>query len=108
MIRDVITKYESALESRDISALKRIWPDLAGRQEAALRMEFQNARAIDVNLVGVGVRVAGTAATVSCQRNYRVTTADGKTLQTATQMTMTLDSRDGSWTIANIQHEAIR
>lgn len=108
MIRDVVAKYQSALESRDIDALKRIWPALAGRQEAALRTEFQNARAIDVSLAGVGIRVTGAAATVNCQRNYRVTTADGKTLETATHMTMTLNSRDGAWGIANIQHEAIR
>jgi hypothetical protein len=103
-----VARYQAALEARDIRALKRIWPSLAGRQEDALRMEFQNARAIDAALSGVVVRVAGATATVSCQRNYRVTTADRKALESATRMTMTLNNRDGGWAITNIQHEAIR
>ena len=108
MIQDVVTRYQTALEARDIRALKRIWPGLAGRQEDALRMEFQNARAIDAALSGVTIRIGGTTATVSCQRNYRVTTADGRALESATHMTMTLNNRDGAWAIASIQHEAIR
>jgi hypothetical protein len=105
-IQDVVTRYQAALESRDINALKRIWPSLSGRQEDALRNEFQNARAIGVTLDGVTVRINGATATVICRRNYRVTTGDGRALRTATRMTMTLSRRDGVWVIDGISHEA--
>jgi hypothetical protein len=45
---------------------------------------------------------------LTCHRSYAVTTADGQTLRTATQMSMTLARRDGAWTIETIRHEAAR
>jgi len=96
------------LESRDLAALKQIWPALVGRQEAAIKTEFDNARSIAVDLDNVNVRVANTAATVTCRRNYVVTTAQGQTLRTASRMTMTLERRNGSWVIDAIRHEVDR
>jgi len=107
-VQTVLGRYRSALEARDISALKRIWPGLSGRQEEALLGEFQHARAIAVGFDGVDIRPSGNGATVSCRRNYAVTTADGQTLKTITTMIMTLVRRDGAWSIENIRHEAAR
>ena len=107
-VQTLLGRYRSAIEARDISALKRIWPGLSGRQEEALLGEFQHARAIAVGFDGVDIRPAGNGATVSCRRNYAVTTADGQTLKTITTMIMTLVRRDGAWSIENIRHEAAR
>jgi ketosteroid isomerase-like protein len=104
-IEDVVARYRAALESRDIGGLKRIWPGLAGRQEDAIRTEFQNARAISAAIDGLTVQVTGGTATAISRRNYQVTTTDGRTLRTATRMTMTLTRRDGGWTIDAIRHE---
>ena len=107
-VQAVLARYRAALESRDINALKRIWPALSGRQEDAIRNEFEHSRGIAVGLDGVDIRPTGNGATVTCHRSYAVTTADGKTLRTATQMSMTLARRDGVWTIETIRHEAAR
>jgi serine/threonine protein kinase len=107
-VQAVLARYRAALESRDINALKRIWPTLSGRQEDAIRNEFEHSRGIAVGLDGVDIRPAGNGATVTCHRNYAVTTADGQTLRTATRMSMTLVRRDGAWTIETIRHEAAR
>jgi serine/threonine-protein kinase len=107
-IQGVLTRYRGALEGRDIGALKRIWPALGGRQEEAVSNEFQHARAIAVSLDGVDIKSSGTAATVTCRRNYSVTTGDGQTLKTTTKMIMTLARRDGGWSIETIRHEVIR
>ena len=107
-VQAVLARYRAALESRDIGALKRIWPSLSGRQEDALRTEFGNARAIAVGLDNVDIRPANGGATVICRRNYSVTTADGQTLRTATTMIMTLTGRDGAWSIDTIRHETTR
>jgi hypothetical protein len=106
--QSLLSRYRSALEARDIGALKRIWPALSGRQEEALLSEFQHARAIAVGFEGLDVRPTGSGATVSCRRNYTVTTADGKTLKTITTMTMTVARHDGAWSIDTIRHEAAR
>ena len=88
--------------------MKRIWPALSGRQEDALRDEFEHARAIDVGLDAVQIRSTNAGATVTCRRNYAVTTGDGQTLKTTTTMVMTLARHDGAWSIENIRHEAVR
>ena len=107
-VQDLIARYKSALEARDLGALKQIWPALGGRQETAMKAEFDNARAIAVTLQGVNVSIAGNTATVTCRRDYVVTTSDRKTLNSATRMTMTLERKNGAWAIDNIRHEAAR
>ena len=105
-VNDLLTRYKAALEARDLGALKQIWPGLGGRQEAAIKAEFDNARAIGVTLNAITPSIASNTATVTCRRDYVVTTADRKTLKTATRMTMTLDRKNGTWLIENIRHEA--
>jgi serine/threonine-protein kinase len=107
-VQAVLARYRAALESRDIGALKRIWPALSGRQEEALRSEFEHARAIAVDLDGVDIRPTSSGATVTCRRSYMVTTGDGRMLKTATTMFMTLARRDGVWSIETIRHEVAR
>jgi serine/threonine protein kinase len=107
-VQAVLAKYRAALESRDLNALKRIWPSLSGRQEDAIRNEFEHSRGIAVGLDGLDIRPTSNGATLTCHRSYAVTTADGQTLRTATQMSMTLARRDGVWTIETIRHEAAR
>jgi hypothetical protein len=107
-VQTLLARYRTAIETRDIGALKRIWPALSGRQEEALVSEFQHARAITVGLGTPDIRPTGTGATVSCRRNYAVTTADGQTLRTVTTMIMTLARHEGTWSIETIRHEAAR
>jgi serine/threonine-protein kinase len=107
-VQTLLARYRTAIEARDIGALKRIWPALSGRQEEALVTEFQHARSITVGFGPPDIRPTGTGATVSCRRNYAVTTADGQTLRTVTTMVMTLARRDGAWSIDTIRHEAAR
>jgi len=107
-VQTLLGRYRNAIEARDIGALKRIWPALSGRQEEALVSEFQHARAITVGLGTPEIRSTGTGATVSCRRNYAITTADGQMLRTVTTMIMTLARRDGAWSIETIRHEAAR
>ena len=107
-VQEVLARYRAALESRDISALKRIWPALSGRQEDAIRNEFEHSRAIVVSLGSIDIRPTGSGATVTCRRNYVVTTADGQTLRTTTTMFMTLARRDNAWSIEEIRHEVAR
>jgi hypothetical protein len=107
-VQAVLARYRAALESRDIGALKRIWPTLSGRQEDAIRNEFEHSRGIAVGLDGVDIRPTANGATVTAHRSYAVTTADGQTLRTATRMSMTLVRHDGAWTIETIRHEAAR
>jgi hypothetical protein len=107
-VNELLARYKSALEARDLGALKQIWPGLSGRQEAAIKSEFDNARAIGVTLSAVSPSISNNTATVTCRRDYVVTTNDRKTLNSATRMTMTLDRKNGTWVIENIRHDTAR
>ena len=105
-IRAVLAQYVSALEARDLGALKRIWPSLSGPQEEAIRDEFRNARDIDVTIDAPRITVTGDSATVSCLRRYRLQTRDGHRLQTDTRTTVVLrKAARASWIIEAIRYE---
>ena len=107
-IPELLERYESALETRNIDAIKRVWPTLSGTQEAALRRDFQNASRIDVEIVSPQISVNGNSATVQFTRRYRLQTTDGQRLGSESRTTMTLQRVGQAWTITQIQFVPIR
>ena len=104
-IRDLLRRYEQAVESRNLDALKRIWP---GLQEEALRREFGQARRIDVDLDEPEITVSGGSGTVMFVRRYRVQTTDGQRLDTTSRTTMTVRRTGTEWHIDRVRFEALR
>ena len=107
-IMDLLGRYESALESRSLDALKRIWPALGGAQESAIRAEFQNASRIAVDILNPQITARGDTATVSFVRRYRLDTVDGQPLRTDTPTTMTVHRSGANWVIDQIRFEPSR
>ena len=107
-IREVVRRYEQALESRSVEALRRIWPSLQGAQEQALRQEFSHARQIDVEIDNLAVAVNGNAATVTFVRRYQLATTDGQRLLTSSRTTMSLRRAANDWLIERVRYETIR
>jgi SnoaL-like domain len=109
LIRDVLARYESALEARSLDALKRIWPSLAGVQQSSFRDQFEQASSIEVDIVGPQISVTGASATVTFLRHYEFLPKNGTPLRAVTPATMTLRRADGGgWVIVQIQFGAAR
>ena len=104
-IQGVLRQYIAALESRDIDALKRIWPSLGGAQERAIRNEFQNARDISVSIDSPRIDAQQDTATATFVRRYQLGTRDGHRLQSETLTTVGLRLIGSSWLIDSIRHE---
>ena len=102
-IRDLLSKYELALESRSMEALKRIWPTLGGNQQALIRAEFEHARRIDVELVDPHISVSGASATVTLTRHYELLPAGGPVQRADTPTTMTLRRTNAGWVIDQLR-----
>jgi serine/threonine protein kinase/tetratricopeptide (TPR) repeat protein len=102
-VRDVLGRYELALESRSMEALKRIWPSLGGTQQSAIRNEFEHARRIDVDLVDPHISVSGATATVTFVRHYELLPVGGPLQRADTPATMTLRRADGGWVIDQLR-----
>jgi serine/threonine-protein kinase len=107
-IRELVRRYAQALESRNVDALKRVWPSLQGAQEEAVRKEFAHARRIDVEIDDTTVNVSGTSGTVTFVRRYRLSTVDGQRLDTNSRTTMSVRRAGTDWVIDRVRFEASR
>jgi hypothetical protein len=108
LIAELLTRYESALEDRSLSALKRLWPGLGGAQESAIRNEFQHASRIDVEIASPRIEVSGATASATFLRRYGLVTTDGQRLNSQSTTTMTLRRTAAGWVIDQIRFEPFR
>ncbi len=107
-IRELLSRYETALESRSVDALKRVWPGLGGAQQAAIENDFRNASRIHVEIIDPRIAVSGGSATVNFLRRYELMTVDNQRLSSDTPTTMTLRRADAHWIIESIRFDAPR
>jgi hypothetical protein len=103
-IRSVIAQYVSGLESRNLAALKRVWPSLGGIQEQALRTEFRNARMVQAMFENPRITINDDTTTVTGVRSYSLVTRDGQQLSSVTRTTITLRRNGDAWVIEQIVH----
>jgi hypothetical protein len=98
-----LQRYRTALEGKDMGALKELWPTLAGAQEKIIRQSFQFTRSMRVELQPQDVQLAGDQATVRCQRRDEMVSVDGQKAQTDTQPTFVMRRKGESWLIETIR-----
>jgi hypothetical protein len=106
-IAAVIDRYRAALEQRNMSALKAVWPGLSGAQQAAIESDFANARSIDVQLAGPRITVSDGTATVVTRRQYQLRTRDGQQLRSESITTMTLRQHGSAWVIESVRYQPV-
>ena len=107
-IGDLLTRYRSALEARNLDALKRLWPGLTVPAQEAMRIEFQHASRITVEIVDPRITGTGDTATVNFIRRYEVFTVEGEPLQSESHATMEVRLTGGSWVIERIRFDGAR
>ena len=107
-MRELIRRYEQALEARSIDALKRLWPSLQGAQEEAIRQEFMHARRIDVEISNIDIAGSGNTATASFLRRYQLVTVDNQRLLTNSRTTLNARRNGGDWVIERVRFEAMK
>jgi len=108
LIAELLAHYEAALESRSLSALKRLWPGLSGGQEAAIRDEFQHATRIDVEITSPRTVVTGGTATVTFVRMHQLLTTDGQRPMSRYVATMSLRRTGAGWVIEQLRFDPLR
>jgi len=107
-IGELLAHYKSALEARNLDALKRLWPSLSGTPQEAIRSEFRQARQIIVEIVDPRISVSGASGTVSFLRRYELVTVEGQRLRTESRTTMDIRRNGGGWLIERIRFEPVR
>jgi hypothetical protein len=107
-VAELLARYKSALEARDLEALKRVWPSLSGNAQNAIRDEFRHASQIGVEILDPRTSVAGATGTVSFLRRYELVTVEGQRLRTETRTTMDVRRAGSTWVIERIRFEPAR
>ena len=97
-IRSVLEGYKSAYDTKDVSKLQELWPDMSPKQVNGLRTAFRDAGKVTLTYaITKGPDVSGNVAVVSFQQQI-ITNAAAKV-----QVTMTLKKDGTSWHITSIR-----
>jgi hypothetical protein len=106
-IQELLGRYKSAMESRSLEDMRRIWPSLGGVQLEALRRQFQEAQSISVDVIDPHIQLTGqsaTNATVTFLRHYVVTFAgQSKPEQSDSRTVMEVRRSGNAWVIDSIR-----
>jgi len=107
-VAEVLARYKSALESRSLDDLRRIWPTLSGAQEVQFRNVFQHATRISLEVIDPHIQATSAGATVTFLRRYDQLTDDGQRLHSESPTVMEVRRTTGSWVIESIRISQVR
>ena len=106
-ISDLVNRYKSAVESRSLEALKKIWPGLGGVEQDRLRDEFRRASSISVGIADQRIIATTDSGTVNFVRHYEVV-IDGQRLPRESNVTMYVRRNGSTWIIERMTFEPRR
>jgi uncharacterized protein YjdB len=102
-IEQAIAAYARALESRDVNAVRQVYPGLTRRQEEAWRGLFQSVRSLRADLRPSNVQVTGSdAARASVGGTLELETREGRQRQPIT-FQAALERGPAGWLITEIR-----
>jgi serine/threonine-protein kinase len=107
-IGQLLAHYKSALEGRDLDALRKIWPGLTAASANAIGAQFRDATRLTVGILDPRISASGANGTVTFRRRYQMQTRDGQNLRNETQTTMTVRRTSAGWIIESIRFSPAR
>jgi hypothetical protein len=100
-IDDVLHRYVTAMQAKDLAALKVLWPGIGESQASKIEEAFRFTRLLRIELEVSDVQLEGRKAVVSCKRKDQVVTVEGQSFKSTRQATITLEKGAG-WLISAI------
>lgn len=103
-VRALIEAYERALESRQVSALRRIWPSMQPEEEERLAGALRFMEQLDVSLSIRTMEIRGTTATATVSGQYDFYRSDNRRRERLpVNIAITLEQGAGGWVIRQIR-----
>ena len=104
-VRDVLRRYEAAMEARDLDGLKLIWPGLgaAKADEKTIEMSFKLTRSLQLELEILEVEIADHRAAVACRRRDKIGLTNGEIFENESSVTFHLSKTGVSWSIETLE-----
>jgi hypothetical protein len=102
-IAPVVEAYARAIESKDVGAVRRVYPGLTGDQQRGFEQFFQSAR--DINVTFRVTKVEGTASSAEARLvgTYQYVNSEGKSESQPVSFAATLHREGGAWRLVAVR-----
>jgi hypothetical protein len=103
-ISDLLSRYRSAYERKDMAGIRTVFPTIGGREENATFTNFRLAKTIELILNITDIQVAGDSARARASFQMRVVVYEHDQMVDSglTSILFDLSKADGSWVIQRI------
>ena len=103
-VAPTVEAYARAIESKDIGAIRQVYPGLTADQQQHLEEFFQSARSINVTLRIANFEASGTtAANARLIGSYDYVTRDGKTERLPVNSAAILRHEGSAWKLVSVR-----
>jgi len=102
-IAPVVEAYARAIESRDIGAIRRVYPGLTSGQQQGFEQFFQAARSINVTFRVASVEGSGGSADARLVGSYEYVTTEGKAERQPVSFSATLRHEGNGWRLVSVR-----
>ena len=102
-ISPTVEAYARAIESRDISAIRRVYPGLTSDQQRNFEQFFQSARNINVTFRVANIEASGSSADARLVGTYEYVTSAGKTERQSVSFAATLRHDGNAWRLVSVR-----
>jgi hypothetical protein len=102
-LAETLSRYRNAIETKDIDALRALWPDLSGQEAEKVQASMNGVKAHDVSVALLRIEPDGARIRVRVRRSDRLLTREGKTLVSGRLMEIYFRrSEAGAWVIESM------
>ena len=95
--------YARAIESRDVSAIRRVYPGLTSEQQRGFEQFFESARRINVTFRVASVEGTAAAADVRVTGQYEYESSSGRAERQGVSFAATLRREGGAWRLVSLR-----
>lgn len=97
-----VEEYAQAIESRDIGAVRRAYPNLTSAQQAGLEDFFKRARGINVTFHINSLEMSGTSAEARLVGTYDYVDADGRSQKEPVSLRASFKHNGSAWRLVSV------
>jgi tRNA A-37 threonylcarbamoyl transferase component Bud32 len=98
-----VEAYARAIESRDVGAIRRVYPSLSAAQESSFQRFFDAARRINVTFRVSALEGSGSSAEARLTGNYEYVTTDGKSERQPVSFAASFRHDGSAWRLVSVR-----
>jgi serine/threonine-protein kinase len=102
-VAPVFESYARAIESRDVSAIRRVYPGLTADQQRGFEQFFESARKIDVTFRVASVDGTASGADVRVTGSYQYESSSGRAERQGVSFAATLRRDGAGWRMVSLR-----